>query len=172
MRLMRQHAPHVQWVVSFADGAQCGDGTIYRASGFLLTGIRKNTSLWAAPDGHVSDDVSVKAGNPNRRVFSRTSLTDGSSKQQQQQAQQWQQHLMELQAMLQQRLYKSQQPSMWSQLAGIGGTALGAFFGGPAGAAIGGNIGNQAGNMFGGGSGGMDMNDWLQNGGMNYGGFR
>lgn len=87
MRLMRQHAPHVQWVVSFADGAQCGDGTIYRASGFLLTGIRKNTSLWAAPDGHVSDDVSVKAGNPNRRVFSRTSLTDGSSKQQQQQAQ-------------------------------------------------------------------------------------
>lgn len=87
MRLLRLHAPHVQWVVSFADGAQCGDGTIYRASGFLLTGIRRNTSLWAAPDGHVIADVSVKAGNPSRRVFSRTSLTDGSSKRQQQQAQ-------------------------------------------------------------------------------------
>lgn len=87
MRLMRKHAPHVQWVVSFADGAQCGDGTIYRASGFVLTGIRKNTSLWAAPDGHVIADVTVKAGNPQKRVFSRTSLTDGSSTQQQQQAQ-------------------------------------------------------------------------------------
>lgn len=87
MRLLRKHAPHVQWVVSFADGAQCGDGTIYRASGFLLTGIRRNTSLWAAPDGHVIADVSVKAGSPSKRVFSRTSLTDGRSKQQQQQAQ-------------------------------------------------------------------------------------
>ena len=38
MRLLRKHAPHVGWVVTFADGAQCGDGTIYRASGFVLTG--------------------------------------------------------------------------------------------------------------------------------------
>lgn len=87
MRMMRAHAPHVQWVVSFADGAQCGDGTIYRAAGFVLTGIRRNTSLWEAPDGHVVVDVSVKSGNPTRReVFSRTSLTDNSSKQQQQRA--------------------------------------------------------------------------------------
>jgi hypothetical protein len=47
MRLMRKHAPHIQWVVSFADGAQCGDGTIYRASGFALTGLRRNTSMWS-----------------------------------------------------------------------------------------------------------------------------
>ena len=86
MRMMREHAPHVHWVVSFADGAQCGDGTIYRASGFVLTGIRRNTSLWSAPDGHVIADVTVKAGNPAaREVFSRVSLTDNSSKQQQQQ---------------------------------------------------------------------------------------
>lgn len=86
MRMFRRLAPHVQWVVSFADGAQCGDGTIYRASGFALTGIRRNTSLWAAPDGHVIADVTIKAGNPARReVFSRTSLTDNSSRQQQQQ---------------------------------------------------------------------------------------
>src|SRR5574343_86138 len=31
MRLIRAHYPHIEWVVSFADGTQCGDGTIYRA---------------------------------------------------------------------------------------------------------------------------------------------
>src|SRR5574338_773367 len=42
MRLLRRHARHVKWVISFADACQCGDGTIYRASGFALTGIRRN----------------------------------------------------------------------------------------------------------------------------------
>ena len=71
MRLIRKSYPHIEWVVSFADGTQCGDGTIYRASGFVLTGIKENTQVWAAPTGE---------------KFSRTSLTDGRSKQQQQQA--------------------------------------------------------------------------------------
>jgi hypothetical protein len=35
--------------VSFADGTQCGDGTIYRASGFHLIGIKKNTELVINP---------------------------------------------------------------------------------------------------------------------------
>lgn len=52
-RLIRKHAPHVQWIVSFADGTQCGDGTIYRAAGFVLTGIKKNTQIWQMPDGEV-----------------------------------------------------------------------------------------------------------------------
>lgn len=68
-RLLRKHAPQLKWVVSFADATQCGDGTIYRASGFLLTGIKVNNQVWAAPSGE---------------VFSRTSLTDGRSKQQRQ----------------------------------------------------------------------------------------
>jgi len=72
-RLIRKAYPHIEWIVSFSDGAQCGDGTIYRASGFVLTGIKKNTSIWKAPSGE---------------SFSRTALTDGSSKQQQQQAKQ------------------------------------------------------------------------------------
>ena len=71
MRWFRDIYPWVQWVVSFADATQCGDGTIYRASGFLLTGIKKNNQVWEAPGG---------------QSFSRTSLTDGRSKQQQQQA--------------------------------------------------------------------------------------
>ena len=46
MKLIKKNAPHIKWVISFADGTQCGDGTIYRASGFKLVGIKKNTSLW------------------------------------------------------------------------------------------------------------------------------
>jgi hypothetical protein len=89
-RLIRREYPHLKWCVSFADAAQCGDGTIYRASGFVLTGIRKNTSIWIGPSGDtIADiaDITVKAAPKNKPlVFSRTSLTDGKSKQQQQQA--------------------------------------------------------------------------------------
>ena len=87
IRFIRKNYPWIKWVVSFADASQCGDGTIYRASGFVLTGIRVNTSLWKGPDGSVSDDASVKTNPLAAPVFSRTSLTDGRSKQQQQQAQ-------------------------------------------------------------------------------------
>ena len=52
-RLIRKHYPHIQWVVSFADGAQCGDGTIYRASGFVLTSIKKNAQMLRMPDGSI-----------------------------------------------------------------------------------------------------------------------
>lgn len=45
-RLIKKHYPHVEWVLSFSDGTQCGDGTIYRASGFVLTQIKNNTSMW------------------------------------------------------------------------------------------------------------------------------
>lgn len=88
-RIMRKHYPHIEWVVSFADGTQCGDGTIYRASGFVLTGIKRNNQIWEAPCGEVFDGLGLRK-NPGvkdkaRQVFSRTSLTDGRSKQQQQQ---------------------------------------------------------------------------------------
>ncbi len=46
IKLLKKHAPHIKWIISFADATQCGDGTIYRASGFLLTNIKKNTSMW------------------------------------------------------------------------------------------------------------------------------
>lgn len=73
-KLLRKHAPQLKWVVTFADATQCGDGTIYRASGFVLTGIKQNNQIWQAPD---------EAGTRE----SRTSLTDGRSKQQQAAAQ-------------------------------------------------------------------------------------
>ena len=64
MKLIRKHYPGIEWVISFADGTQCGDGTIYRASGFVLTGIKANTQTWLAPDGKVYSRTSLtKAGN-------------------------------------------------------------------------------------------------------------
>lgn len=51
MRLLKKNAPQIKWVVTFADGTQCGDGTIYRAAGFILTGINFNSSAWILPNG-------------------------------------------------------------------------------------------------------------------------
>lgn len=51
LRMIRRQAPHVKWVISFADGCSCGDGGIYRASGFLLTGIKENSNIAVTPDG-------------------------------------------------------------------------------------------------------------------------
>ena len=67
-KLIRKNAPHIRWILSFSDGTQCGDGAIYRASGFVLTSIKKNDQIWQAETGE---------------KFSRTSLTDGRSKRQQ-----------------------------------------------------------------------------------------
>lgn len=84
-RLIRKNAPHVQWVVSFADGTQCGDGTIYRAAGFVLTGIKRNTQIWEMPaevGGARVSRTAMTAQGPKgasaqkREVFSRMVATD------------------------------------------------------------------------------------------------
>ena len=49
LRMIRRKAPHIKWIISFADGSQCGDGTIYRASNFLLTGIKENNTILHFP---------------------------------------------------------------------------------------------------------------------------
>lgn len=51
-RMFRDKAPQVKWVLSFSDGAQCGDGAIYRAAGFRLTGIKRNNQIIEFPDGY------------------------------------------------------------------------------------------------------------------------
>ena len=51
LKLIKKNAPHIKWVISFADGAQCGDGTIYRASNFILTGIKPNKTILEFPTG-------------------------------------------------------------------------------------------------------------------------
>lgn len=53
LRAIKKRYPNIEWVVSFADGCQCGDGTIYRASGFVLTAIKKNVDLLKLQSGGV-----------------------------------------------------------------------------------------------------------------------
>lgn len=85
MKLIKKHAPQIKWIVSFADATQCGDGTIYRASGFVLTGIRKNNQIWQAPSGEITTRlVATDTRRPERgrllevaRTISRVTMTKG-----------------------------------------------------------------------------------------------
>ena len=62
MRLLRRTYPGLKWVVSFADATQCGDGTIYRASGFVLTGIKENTNIHELPGGGLVAQTTYSKG--------------------------------------------------------------------------------------------------------------
>lgn len=45
-KIIKKNYPHIDWIVSFADACQCGDGTIYKASGYKLTQIKRNSGLY------------------------------------------------------------------------------------------------------------------------------
>jgi hypothetical protein len=62
MRLIRQSYPHIEWIQSYADATQCGDGTIYRASGFDLIGIKRNNSMYILPNGQVVCKIVLEPG--------------------------------------------------------------------------------------------------------------
>lgn len=68
LRLIKKHAPQVKWVVSFADGTQCGDGTIYRASNFILTSIKENTTLMEFPTGDRITSLTLTAHPDSQSV--------------------------------------------------------------------------------------------------------
>lgn len=61
MKMIRRQAPHIKWVLSFADACSCGDGTIYRASNFVLTGIKKNGTILVLPDGSKIADIAIRS---------------------------------------------------------------------------------------------------------------
>lgn len=63
MRIIKKNYPGIDWIVSYADATQCGDGTIYRASGFVLTGIKKNTTMLLMPDGRIIADKTLNNSN-------------------------------------------------------------------------------------------------------------
>jgi len=50
-KLLKKNAPHIKWILSYSDAVQCGDGTIYRASGFKLTNVGKNSTIYKLKDG-------------------------------------------------------------------------------------------------------------------------
>ncbi len=62
-RLIKKHYPHIEWILSFSDGTQCGDGTIYRASGFVLTQINKSVNLVRCSNGMVIHKMTLES-NP------------------------------------------------------------------------------------------------------------
>lgn len=56
LRILKKQYPNLKCIISFADACQCGDGTIYRASGFVLNDIKKNKSLLVNDNGDVVAD--------------------------------------------------------------------------------------------------------------------
>lgn len=60
IKLLKKNAPHIKWILSFSDATQCGDGAIYRASGFVLTKINKNLTNQKMPDGKIVSDIGLK----------------------------------------------------------------------------------------------------------------
>lgn len=74
IKLIKKNAPHVKWIISFADGCSCGDGTIYRASNFILTDIRKNEGLWELPTGEVIHQLTIQSQplQPRKELGGRT----------------------------------------------------------------------------------------------------
>jgi hypothetical protein len=70
IKLIKKNAPHIKWILSFSDGTQCGDGTIYRASGFVLTSVKNNTGQRIdEKTGEVYSQVTFSAHRPNEKEY-------------------------------------------------------------------------------------------------------
>lgn len=74
LKLIKKNAPQVKWVVSFADGCSCGDGTIYRASNFVLTAIKPNSNLVLLPTGEKIHKMTLESNptTPRRELGGRS----------------------------------------------------------------------------------------------------
>lgn len=68
----------MKWILSFADGTQCGDGTIYRASGFILTQIKKNNSIIKLPNGDIRAKMTFTKGKHILKQQGRAGVPEGS----------------------------------------------------------------------------------------------
>jgi len=65
--LLKKNAPHIKWILSFSDGNLCGDGTIYRASGFKLTNINDSKQLYTLPNGETLHLMGLQGGQHGAR---------------------------------------------------------------------------------------------------------
>jgi len=66
---IKKNAPHIEWIISFADGTQCGHGTIYQASNFKLSQIKKNSRLIELPNGEKVHRLSMDAFNKTKYSY-------------------------------------------------------------------------------------------------------
>lgn len=76
--LIKKNAPHIKWILSFSDAVQCGDGAIYRASGFVLTAIKESTQIIETPKGErVTRMTLTNVGDKKRaRIMKECGITD------------------------------------------------------------------------------------------------
>lgn len=76
IKLIKKNAPHIKWLLSYSDATQCGDGTIYRASGFYLTGIKENKTIleW---NGKIIADKTLNNSN-----YKKMGMSAGQAKKQ------------------------------------------------------------------------------------------
>lgn len=80
LRIIRKTYEHIEWIVSFADGTQCGDGTIYRASGFALTGITANNSIIELANGERVASMTYTKGSHILKQNGRAGIPEGAKK--------------------------------------------------------------------------------------------
>ena len=64
IKLIKKNAPQIKWILSYSDACDCGDGTIYRASGFNLTLIKENSDLFLLPNGSKIHSMTIKSSKP------------------------------------------------------------------------------------------------------------
>ncbi len=60
LKIIKKNYPQVEYVITYADATQCGDGAIYRACGFNLIEIRENKRIIKLPDGDVVHTISLR----------------------------------------------------------------------------------------------------------------
>lgn len=83
MKLIKKHYPHIKWILSFSDATQCGDGTIYRASGFMLTNIKINKQILKLDNGSLIAKKTLDNENYpkiNGKYYSRVLIETGRAK--------------------------------------------------------------------------------------------
>lgn len=80
IKLIKKNAPHIKWILSFSDGTQSGDGTIYRASGFYLTSIKPNSSIIELPNGERVVSMTFTKGKHILQQNGKASIPKGSKK--------------------------------------------------------------------------------------------
>ena len=82
IKLIKKYAPHVKWIISFADACSWGDGAIYRASNFVLTGMKENEALCLLPDGTKIHKLTLETNPlaPRKELGGRScfDVTDGN----------------------------------------------------------------------------------------------
>jgi hypothetical protein len=63
LRWIKKQYPWIKWIVSFADATQSGDGSIYRATGFILTQIKKNKTILKLKTGEIITDITLNVAS-------------------------------------------------------------------------------------------------------------